>query len=104
MAKAEYWRFTVARDCQKKNASEHHSQYEVQACTAVQVHVQYKLTERADMGRNTESNSSQRKHTLSHPSSRRAEAIPALIVPRVRSPDEGADIALIPSAGLNARV
>ena len=25
MAEAEYWRFTVARDCQKKNTSENHS-------------------------------------------------------------------------------
>ena len=27
MAEAEYWRFTVARDCQKKNTSETHSGY-----------------------------------------------------------------------------
>ena len=27
MAEAEYWRFTVARDCQKKNTSETHSEY-----------------------------------------------------------------------------
>ena len=27
MAEAEYWRFTVARDCQKKNTSENHSGY-----------------------------------------------------------------------------
>jgi hypothetical protein len=26
MAEAEYWRFTVARDCQKKNTSENHSE------------------------------------------------------------------------------
>jgi hypothetical protein len=26
MAEAEYWRFTVARDCQKKNTSETHSE------------------------------------------------------------------------------
>jgi hypothetical protein len=27
MAEAEYWRFTVARDCQKKNTLENHSGY-----------------------------------------------------------------------------
>ena len=30
MAEAEYWRFTVARDCQKKNTSENHSGYSLQ--------------------------------------------------------------------------
>jgi hypothetical protein len=29
MAEAEYWRFTVARDCQKKNTSETHSEYKL---------------------------------------------------------------------------
>ena len=29
MAEAEYWRFTVARDCQKKNTSETHSGYKL---------------------------------------------------------------------------
>ena len=31
MAEAEYWRFTVARDCQKKNTSENHSEYRLGA-------------------------------------------------------------------------
>ena len=31
MAEAEYWRFTVARDCQKKNTSENHSGYSLGA-------------------------------------------------------------------------
>ena len=31
MAEAEYWRFTVARDCQKKNTSETHSECRLQA-------------------------------------------------------------------------
>jgi hypothetical protein len=31
MAEAEYWRFTVARDCQKKNTSETHSAYKLAA-------------------------------------------------------------------------
>jgi hypothetical protein len=31
MAEAEYWRFTVARDCQKKNTSENHSGYSLPA-------------------------------------------------------------------------
>jgi hypothetical protein len=30
MAEAEYWRFTVARDCQKKNTSETHSGYKLE--------------------------------------------------------------------------
>jgi len=30
MAEAEYWRFTVARDCQKKNTSENHSECRLQ--------------------------------------------------------------------------
>jgi hypothetical protein len=34
MAEAEYWRFTVARDCQKKNTSENHSGYSLAACLA----------------------------------------------------------------------
>jgi hypothetical protein len=31
MAEAEYWRFTVARDCQKKNTSENHSECRLEA-------------------------------------------------------------------------
>jgi hypothetical protein len=31
MAEAEYWRFTVARDCQKKNTSENHSHIRLQS-------------------------------------------------------------------------
>jgi hypothetical protein len=34
MAEAEYRRFTVARDCQKKNTSENHSEYSLQCVTA----------------------------------------------------------------------
>jgi hypothetical protein len=33
MAEAEYWRFTVARDCQKKNTSENHSECRLRALT-----------------------------------------------------------------------
>lgn len=35
MAEAEYWRFTVARDCQKKNTSETHSGYSLLTPAAV---------------------------------------------------------------------
>jgi hypothetical protein len=35
MAEAEYWRFTVARDCQKKNTSETHSGYRQAATLAL---------------------------------------------------------------------
>jgi phospholipase C len=34
MAEAEYWRFTVARDCQKKNTSENHSEQAGATCHA----------------------------------------------------------------------
>ena len=34
MAEAEYWRFTVARDCQKKNTSETHSECSLRRCNS----------------------------------------------------------------------
>ena len=35
MAEAEYWRFTVARDCQKKNTSETHSECRLKSQLAI---------------------------------------------------------------------